>query len=765
MLRRVRTFNASRPVWRIAAAAFLFSSLPSTTVAQSSPAGTISGVVLETRDGGPVEHVSVRLQETGLTIATDTSGHFTFSGIPPGTYELYVSVVDFILIKRTVTVAAEQQTDVTIVLAEATGTLSQTVIVTGRAPERPDPEVAAEQTLGRKDLQQLRGLVTNDPLRAIQVLPGVATGDDLRSDFTVRGSAIDRMIFTFEGVSTPLLVHTVQRVFDTGSLAMINGDVLEDASLLYGAYPQRHGNRLGAELDFRMREGSRDRVESRLSVSGTDAAAVAEGPLGSARGGSWLVSIRKSYLDLVIARLDPENDFAFGFTDVQGKLVYDLGARNQLQLAMVAGRSRLDQQVTPNFDLDEVKDGRNASVFAVASWRMLFSDTFAVTHRAAIGTNEYTNVNADSVQLAHGSARDSLYRSDWSYAPRSGLAIEGGGEIRSSSQSAREQHLEFFVPRFQVREAFDARAVASSAYAQLRWAPSSSAVVSGVRVDHRTLTHTTDVSPWIQVSQPVTRRLTIRGGAGLHRQEPAFMQVAGIRGNRDLHPERAYHFDVGIEGQIATRARWQVTAYDREERDVIRLPEAEIRFMGGTLSLPSLTSRFANELSGHARGVELLLQRRSANGFSGWASYALGFSRYRDVQTGETFWGDYDQRHTINLYALYRFNDRYSASGRFRAGSNFPAPGYWESRDGLEFVSDRRNELRVPQYARVDIRANRTFTKRTTRLTLYVEALNALGRDNVRFAQPGVDVRTGRVFGIFDALFPLVPSVGVLVEF
>ena len=83
-----------------------------------------------------------------------------------------------------------------------------------------------------------------------------------------------------KGISTPLLLHTVQRLFDTGSLSMVNGDVLEEVSLLNGAYPQRHGNRLGAEIDFRMRQGSRDRVQSRLSVSGTDAAAVVEGPLG-----------------------------------------------------------------------------------------------------------------------------------------------------------------------------------------------------------------------------------------------------------------------------------------------------------------------------------------------------------------------------------------------------------------------------------------------------------------------------------------------------
>ena len=119
----------------------------------------------------------------------------------------------------------------------------------------------------------------------------------------------------------------------------------------------------------------------------------------------------------------------------------------------------------------------------------------------------------------------------------------------------------------------------------------------------------------------------------------------------------------------------------------------------------------------------------------------------------------------MNLYGLYRFNDKFSGSARFRSGSNMPTVGYWESHDGKDFVSDRRNELRVPLYSRLDVRANRTFTHQRTRLTLFVEALNVLGRKNVRMAAPGVDLRTRQAFGLYDSLFPFVPSAGILLEF
>jgi hypothetical protein len=107
-----------------------------------------------------------------------------------------------------------------------------------------------------------------------------------------------------------------------------------------------------------------------------------------------------------------------------------------------------------------------------------------------------------------------------------------------------------------------------------------------------------------------------------------------------------------------------------------------------------------------------------------------------------------------------------SLSARFRAGSNFPAPGYWEFRGGDRyFVSETRNHVRVPAYSRLDVRGNRTFTWKQKRLTLFLEALNLYGRDNVRATSPGIDIRTLQVFDLFGTMFPFIPSAGVLLEF
>jgi hypothetical protein len=75
-----------------------------------------------------------------------------------------------------------------------------------------------------------------------------------------------------------------------------------------------------------------------------------------------------------------------------------------------------------------------------------------------------------------------------------------------------------------------------------------------------------------------------------------------------------------------------------------------------------------------------------------------------------------------------------------------------------------RNTLRLPNYARLDVRADRTFTWSRRRVTLFAEVANALNRRNLRNEPYGVD-RSGRVFNPTGSLLPILPSAGFVIEF
>jgi len=145
-------------------------------------------------------------------------------------------------------------------------------------------------------------------------------------------------------------------------------------------------------------------------------------------------------------------------------------------------------------------------------------------------------------------------------------------------------------------------------------------------------------------------------------------------------------------------------------------------------------------------------------------SYSWARTRYHDTVTAEDFYGDFDQRHTFNVYGTYRLNPTLMISTKFRYGSNFPGPGFLQVNNDSVVLSDQRNQSRVPAYSRLDLRANKAFNFDRWKLTLYGEVLNVLGRQNQRFE---ISVDTVNRLMSFDrsTMFPRLPIVGLRVEF
>src|SRR5262249_45055930 len=140
---------------------------------------------------------------------------------------------------------------------------------------------------------------------------------------------------------------------------------------------------------------------------------------------------------------------------------------------------------------------------------------------------------------------------------------------------------------------------------------------------------------------------------GQYSQFPNLTQFRGQFGNPNLRAERASHYTLSIEQTLNERTRIPLHAYDRDGRAGIYSADTEYRLLvdGRTVGpSPAVSGRLQNNVRGHARGVEIFIQRRSVNKLSGWISYSYGVARYRDAATNLSFYGDYDQRHTFNVY-------------------------------------------------------------------------------------------------------------------
>ncbi len=724
--------------------------------------GHIHGLIVDARTGRHLARVRVGLLNTTVSTQTTDDGQFDLE-VPAGPVTLSVSAVGYALTKRDLTVTAGSTLEVTIPVSEGTGGYTEEVRVTGELFPREAPGVPTEQSLGSADLQNLKNTLADDPMRAVQTLPGVAASDDYKSEFSVRGSDFNHIGVTLDGVPSPMLVHTVHGVTDSGSLAMINSDILDGVTLQSGSYPEKYGDRTGAYIEFRTREGSRDRFHLRASASAAAVSGIAEGPIGDSHRGSWLISARKSYLDWLVRRVDPTITGTFGFTDTHGKFAYDLSPRNTLQFNFVAGSSRFNERQFA-FGPNSLDIGQNRALLGNLTLRTTVTPKLLITQRVYGVSDAFRNFNPDNVEIDHGNGRDVSYRVETTYSTEHGLLIEGGAHLQWLKASGDTTTFDFHNTPYE--RAFKGAASRQGGYGQVRWQPHAGITITpGARIDRWELTGETQASPWIQGEMALPRAFLVAAGTGIYRQAPELDQVLGPRGSRSVIAERAWQRDIGF-GQRIGDYRWQATFYARDEDNVLRLPDSEPRVVDGVYLPQSFVSIWQNSLTGTSHGFELFVHRRSVNGLSGWIGYSYANTHYTDVFTGETFVGDSDQRHTFNAYASYRLSDRTSISGRFRYGSNTPLVGYYaQESTGLYFLNDTRNATRLPTYSRVDFRANRTFHVPQGRMTLFVEVINVLDRRNLRAHSAYVDPYTLVVEGATEKLFPIIPSIGMTVEF
>lgn len=729
---------------------------------------TLRGRVVDANTGEPMANVRVVAKSTDRTTLTDANGAFTLE-LPPGPQELYITTVTYGLVRKEINVGPATDGTVEIGLNEDAAALTERVTIA------PDPFAGTrttstfEQTLNKRELQATSSILLNDPIRAAQTLPGVGTNDDFRSEFSVRGAGFDRVGVWLDGVLTDNFVHTVAGGYpDTGSLSVINSDAVNSVSLLSGGSPANFGDRTAAVLDIDSRDGNRVKTAGRIAAALSGISGIVDGPISGGKG-SYLVAARKSYTGYLIRRIDFEHDFVnnppvLDFADVQGKLFYDSSERNQFGLSAIFGTFDYDRNRDRELlFVNSVFRGNSRNFLLNAHWSFTPNPrVFWQTRFFALKSN-FKNVNRDELILNDGDRSQFGVRSDVSFAlPRSNR-LEAGLYVRSLSVNSLSQRFSFANVPFD-NGSFDRRGTEQAYYAQDTWSNERWRLqfTGGLRVEHSEITSETLNSPRASLTWSINDRWRVHGMAGRYYQFPDFEQVFGRLGSRSLRAERATNVSGGVEALLGSRVRLSFELFDREDANLF-FSLAEPRLDGGLVSFAEFP--FRNALDGHARGLELTLQRRSANKLAGWISYSYLRTKLTDSLTGLSFVADNDQRHLLNVYGSYRFTDTWNLSSVFRFGSGPPIPGFFRQVDSTYFLSARRNETRLPDYARWDARISKAFLFNRWKLTITGEVLNLLNRENLRYAGfDGFDF-SGRVFGQLDRVLPILPSVGAVIEF
>ena len=729
---------------------------------------TVRGRVVDARGGEALRNVVVQLVGGSYRATTDAAGRFLISPVAAGEYLLNVSTVGYRLVKKPFHLDAGEIKEFEVILSPETFRQTDSIEIQASPFEPIRSDSPSTLVLGGNDAKNLASVLADDPLRAVQGLPGVSSNNDFDARFSLRGAGYSRIGLYLDSVLLHSPFHMLQGQQVSGSATAFNGDMVEELELHEGAFPVRFEDRSAGVLDVHTRDGNRSATSFRLAASASNAGGMAEGPIGKKKRGSWLAGARKSYLQYIFARTFPDSAYIFGFEDAQGRVTYDLTAKNNITLYVLESFSNL------NRDLSRSKPGINGLVDAAyhytlgnLGWRYAPSDRFLVVNHAAWMREKFDNDNLNRQPLGAGYYGEWVWNANATWMWNRQSPLDFGVGVRRLRSAGLNYQYQTTSPQPRLLDQHDGTAAREGGYVQQSWMPWAGRLhlTSGVRWDHHGVDDISVLSPQASLSFAVTQATRVQIGFGQYAQYPELAYLASTLGSRRLLPVRSNQWLGAIEQRLGTRTRLRAEFYDRVDRDLIYQPLYDPRLVDGQLVVPPSRPLYLNSLRGYSRGAEIFLQRSSANGANGWVSYAFGRAGMRDGITGSRFPSDFDQRHTVNLYGGYRLKPTVNLSLKFSYGSGFPIPGYLRQAGTSYFLTDVRNQLRLRDYLRTDFRVNKAWTHDKWKLTLFGEVINLSNRANYLFDSfNGYNSRTFQAFLTLDTMFPILPSVGIVFE-
>lgn len=731
--------------------------------------GVVRGTVTDTA-GQPAPDATICVQGAGQCDVAGRDGRFAITGVRAGTYQIeIIGPGRPIFLSQAVDVRAGLDSVVEITLPDVQ-TVQQTITVTAPAFVLPEEITTSGFLVSATEVLNSAGAL-QDVSRYVQSLPGAVIGtDDFRNDLIVRGGSPLENLYIVDNIEIPNINTFATFASAGGTVSILDAALLQDITFLTGGFSAAYGNRTSSVLQVTQREGNRAGLTGRATVGFAGVGAVVEGPIGRARSGSWVVSARRSFLDLVT------EDIGIGGVPVlytlNAKAVYDLSPQDRVWFVNVSGIDRIRLGVTENSDpteelsnLDIRYSGRRSATGV--NWQRLFGTSgiglFGLTHSRATVSQRVSDLIRNGIpppgtpieaQIAAGSVvfREDSTESELTgkydltlYLPMVGKLQTGVSvkrfNVRYDTASPFGNDSPFFVVAdvnpFQLREQIDPYQFGTYAQAT-RPVGSRVNTTIGVRFDRYRYLDASALSPRVGLDLKATRRWTLRGAYGRYAQQPFFLFVAAYPGNRSLQPFRADHYIGGASYDIDPATRFTVEAYRKTYRDYpvsSQIPSLSLANVGDTFAIRDILFPMTSAGEGSATGVELFLERKPNIGhWHGRTSLAFSRTRYAGLD-GVLRPGSFDYPVVVNVVGGYQLSPRWDVSTRlaYLAGRPFTPFDVATSMAQRRGVYDltQVNAQRAPDYFRLDLRVDRRFTVGGREVSAFAGVQNVTGRRNV----------------------------------
>jgi len=655
-------------------------------------------------------------------------------------------------------------------------TLAEVVVTTSRYA-LAGQDTDARSFLSQADLKALPRFA-DEPLRAVQRLPGSAS-----SGFSalthLRGGEYDEVLMVLDGLPLNEPFHLKNFL---APVSVLDAEAIGSIDVSSGGFTAKYGDRMSGVIDITPLSPPADRYTV-LGFSLFHLNGLSAGRFDDSRG-QWLAAARRSNLDL-LADLAHSKVGSAGYADLFGRLAWGPDDGREFFGGVLVSDDDFDgntadgtQRVSATYRNRYVWGGWRQDWEHGLSSRFIVALTDIDNRRSGVidrpgqqaGTvRDDRNLDVLIARLdleqrsdrlytrLGGEAREShgkyLYHSTVTYAPGWPFPGDPGGSVVRDLSPAPEAHQ--FALYLTSRARLTARL---SAELGLRWDDHVYDDVEGPR----------ELSPRVNLMYDPMPGTRLRAAWGRFWQAQAVNELQVEDGVEAFHePQRADHFIVSLDQALGAGLDLRVEAYVKDYAHL--RPHFENLFDPVRL-LPELEPdrvRVAPEGS-QARGVEVLLRRRSDEPWSWWLGYT--WSRVTDDIDGRDVPRSWDQRHAVSAGLRYAGQDwEITLTDSYHSGWPATVPGIvTQPGSGPPIVqAGPRNDSRYRHFNSLDFRILRRYRLPASTLEAFFEMTNALGQRNPCCSNYEVHDSGGTLTldRDFDYWLRLIPNLGVTWRF
>jgi hypothetical protein len=738
----------------------------------SGRTGTITGRVIHSVTQEPLIGANVIIMDTNLGAAANSQGRFVIENVPVGTYNVRASVIGFSSsVKTDIVVTPVRPAEILFLLSESNVELDEVIITADFFQKLPGAPLST-QSQSYEEIRRLPGGL-EDVVRAISILPGVAQVQPGRNDLIVRGGAPSENLFIVENIEVPNINHFGTQGATGGPTSFINLDFVNGTTFSTGGFGVQYGDKLSSVLSIDLREGRKDRLGGKATVSATQFGLNLEGPVNE--NGSYLFSARRSYLDFIFRAA------GFGFVpeywDFLAKADYRPNTGNRISVLGIGALNNVrvfNDTEERRFDNSRILYSNQNQYVGGVSWQRLFRSGY--TTLTAGQTYLEFNYRQDDTDLQPVFINDSyesesMIRGDFvlQLPDRSEISAGLQGKVAVFSSDLYLRQIQSnFGDTFMIDALFDTTAFKAAAYMQYVYRLDRFSVSLGIRADYFNLIDEKFAfSPRVSGSYELGNKTSLNASVGRYYQAPSYIWLVANPVNRNLTHIGADQFVLGIEHLIRSDTKVSLEGYIKRyfnypaslTRPYLVMANTGAGYGGAEEGFASFgLDPLMSEGSGLTRGIEFFTQKKlSEIPLYGTVSISYNESEFKGLD-GIMRPNSFDQRWIFNVGGGYIFNDRWEISSKFRYATGRPYTPFNSdgSQDPVLY-----NSARVPVNHSLDFRADRRWVFDSIVLITYIDIQNIYNRkaqDVPRYNRRTGEFERGGSIGI-------LPSVGISLEF